>query len=41
MIGDQISYHSSWQEGALGSAEFALLELDRRVRAESGQGREA
>jgi monoamine oxidase len=41
MIGDQISYHSSWQEGALGSAEFALLELDRRVRAESGQSREA
>ena len=41
MIGDQISYHSSWQEGALGSAEFALLELDRRVRAESGQAREA
>jgi monoamine oxidase len=39
MIGDQISYHSSWQEGALGSAEFALLELDRRVRAESGESR--
>ncbi len=39
MIGDQISYHSSWQEGAFGSAEFALLELDRRVRAESGEAR--
>ena len=39
MIGDQISYHSSWQEGALGSAEFALLELDRRVRAEAGESR--
>ncbi len=39
MIGDQISYHSSWQEGAFGSAEFALLELDRRVRAESGESR--
>ncbi len=37
MIGDQISYHSSWQEGAFGSAEFALLELDKRVRAESGK----
>ena len=41
MIGDQISYHSSWQEGALGSAEFALLELDKRVRAESGESRTA
>lgn len=35
MIGDQISHHSSWQEGAFGSAEFALLELDKRVRAET------
>ncbi len=33
MIGDQISYHSSWQEGAFGSAENALLDLDKRVRA--------
>ena len=41
MIGDQISYHTSWQEGAFGSAEFALLELDRRVRAESGESRKA
>ena len=39
MIGDQISYHSSWQEGALGSAEFALLELDRRVRGDAGESR--
>ena len=35
MIGDQISYHTSWQEGALASAEYALLDLDKRVRAES------
>jgi monoamine oxidase len=35
MVGDQISYHSSWQEGALASAEFALLDLDQRVRADS------
>ena len=35
MMGDQISYHSSWQEGAFASAENALLELDQRVRAES------
>ncbi|MDH5214966.1 MAG: FAD-dependent oxidoreductase [Gammaproteobacteria bacterium] len=34
MIGDQISYHSSWQEGAFASAEFALQDLDKRVRAE-------
>jgi monoamine oxidase len=41
MIGDQISYHSSWTEGALGSAEFALLDFDRRIRAgaaTSGKG---
>lgn len=37
MIGDQISYHSSWQEGAFGSAEYALLELDKRVRAASAR----
>lgn len=41
MIGDQISYHSSWMEGALASAEFALLDLDRRVRAEAGESRQA
>ena len=33
MVGDQISYHSSWQEGAFASAEFALQDLDQRVRA--------
>ena len=35
MIGDQISYHSSWQEGAFASAENALLDFDQRVRAEA------
>lgn len=35
MIGDQISYHSSWQEGACAAAEFALQDLDARVRAET------
>ena len=35
MIGDQISYHSSWIEGAFGSVEVALMDLDKRVRAES------
>lgn len=39
MVGDQISYHSSWQEGALASAEFALLDLDQRVRADSSTTR--
>jgi monoamine oxidase len=35
MIGDQISYHSSWQEGAFASAMYAIQDLDQRVRAES------
>tara|TARA_R110002049_G_scaffold9778_18_gene49018 strand:+ start:865 stop:2445 length:1581 start_codon:yes stop_codon:yes gene_type:complete len=35
MIGDQISYHSSWQEGAFASAEYALLDFNRRVRADA------
>ncbi|MDZ7642828.1 MAG: FAD-dependent oxidoreductase [Woeseiaceae bacterium] len=34
MIGDQISYHSSWQEGAFASALHAVQDLDARVRAE-------
>ena len=38
MIGDQVSYHSSWQEGAFASATNALLDLDKRVRAESAEG---
>lgn len=33
MIGDQISYHSSWQEGAFASAMYAVDHLDQRVRA--------
>ena len=39
MIGDQISYHASWQEGAMASAEYALLDLDQRVRAASSISR--
>ena len=35
MIGDQISYHPSWQEGAFASAEIALKEFDERVRADA------
>ncbi len=38
MIGDQISFHSSWQEGAFASALHAVQDLDQRVRAEAGQG---
>jgi hypothetical protein len=38
MVVDQISYHSSWQEGAFASAEFALQDLDQRVRAEMATG---
>ena len=35
LIGDQVSYHPTWQEGAFASAEYALLDLDKRVRAET------
>ena len=41
MVGDQISHHSSWQEGALASVEHALLDFDERVRAQSGETRKA
>ncbi|GLS26301.1 flavin monoamine oxidase family protein [Marinibactrum halimedae] len=30
LIGDQVSYHSGWQEGAMASAEHALLSFDRQ-----------
>ncbi|MET0535597.1 MAG: FAD-dependent oxidoreductase [Steroidobacter sp.] len=33
LIGDQISYHPGWQEGALHSAFHAIADIDRRVRA--------
>ncbi len=35
MVGDQVSFHSSWQEGAFASAEYAMLDMDKRVRAAS------
>ncbi|MBT8085732.1 MAG: FAD-dependent oxidoreductase [Woeseia sp.] len=39
MIGDQISYHPTWQEGAFASAMYAVGDLDQRVRAsEASQG---
>ena len=34
MVGDQISHHSGWQEGAMRSATTALADIDRRVQAE-------
>ncbi len=33
-IGDQISMHSAWQESAIMSAQWAMSDLDQRVRAE-------
>lgn len=32
MMGDQISYHPGWQEGAIQSAYHALRDIDRRER---------
>jgi monoamine oxidase len=34
MIGDQVSYHSGWQQGAMHSALHAVKDIDSRVRAE-------
>ena len=34
MMGDQISYHPGWQEGAFSSAHNALTLMQERVRAE-------
>ncbi|WP_317933160.1 flavin monoamine oxidase family protein [Halioxenophilus sp. WMMB6] len=33
LIGDQVSYHPGWQEGALASAETALLQFNQLVSA--------
>ncbi|MBN1236867.1 MAG: flavin monoamine oxidase family protein [Gammaproteobacteria bacterium] len=35
LIGDQVSYHPGWQEGAIASAHHALEHLNRRVRVET------
>lgn len=37
MVGDQISYHPGWQEGAIRSAHFAIADIDRRVQSELAQ----
>lgn len=34
MIGDQVSYHPGWQQGAMHSALRAIADIDRRVRSE-------
>ncbi len=34
MIGDQVSMHSAWQESAVMSAQWAMADMDQRVRAE-------
>ncbi len=34
MIGDQMSFHPGWQEGAMSSAHWTLAHLNNRVRAE-------
>jgi monoamine oxidase len=34
MIGDPVSYHSGWQQGAMHSALHAVKDIDARVRAE-------
>jgi len=37
LIGDQVSYHPGWQEGAIHSAFHAIAEIDKRVRGDSTQ----
>jgi monoamine oxidase len=34
MIGDQVSYHPGWQQGAMHSALHAVADIDKRVRAD-------
>jgi monoamine oxidase len=38
MIGDQISHHSGWQEGALASSEQALQQLNKLLSASVDHG---
>jgi monoamine oxidase len=37
LIGDQVSYHPGWQEGAIASAHHALADIDARVSAGASQ----
>ena len=34
MVGDQVSYHPGWQEGAIASAHHAIADIDARSRAQ-------
>ena len=36
MIGDQVSYHPGWQQGAMHSALYAIADIDQRVREQQG-----
>ena len=38
MVGDQISYHPGWQEGAIQSAYHALRDIDEREREAGAAG---
>jgi len=37
LIGDQLSYHSGWQEGAIHSAFHAIADIDRREREQAAR----
>jgi monoamine oxidase len=37
LIGDQVSYHPGWQEGAIASAHHAIADIDARVNAGASQ----
>lgn len=41
LIGDQVSHHPGWQEGAIHSAYHAIADLDRRVRDTHTRGMSA
>ena len=32
LMGDQVSYHPGWQEGAMASAHHAIADIDARER---------
>lgn len=41
LVGDQVSLHPGWQEGAIRSTHHALADIDRRVQAELAGSRSA
>jgi len=38
LMGDQLSYHPGWQEGAIHSAFHAMAEMSQRIAAEGARG---